>query len=1389
MYSVPSAMWIRVAKQHLDKAAARWFQSIEPGLDFSDWQNFCRLLHDRFDRDQKELLIRHLFHAKQTSSVAAYITQFTELVDQLKAYSQSTDPLFYTMRFIDGLRADIKSIVLVLRPKDLDTACTVALLQEEAGSALQQRPGRSGDWSSTSRLPVTSHSATPFQPPHRPDKPVQAPQASSDAKLTAIKSYRRALGLCFKCGVKWSKDHKCAPEVLHAVEILWDSLDDEDCDSPEVPQQPDEQVCLALSKSASNGSPSSRTIRFQALIAGIPATVLVDSGSSTSFLGTALAAQLPHCTAVGHSSTVQVAGGGMLSSPAVLKSVAWSIDNCKFISDFRVLDLTAFDAIIGMDWLAAFSPMHVDWRQKWLAISYQGQYTLLQGLDVSVPDSVCLQLYSIDQGSSSAVPSLPPEVQHVVDSFSVLFEQPTTLPPSRNCNHTIPLIPGAQPVFIRPYRYPPSMKDEIERQVQDMLSQGLIQPSSSAFASPVLLVKKKDGSFRFCVDFRHLNALTAKSKFPVPIFDQLMDELAHASWFSKLDLRAGFHQILMQPGEEFKTAFQTHLGQYEFRVMAFGLTGAPGTFQSAMNSTLAPGLRRFVIVFFDDILIYSRTLGEHLEHLALVFSWLQADHWKVKLSKCTFAQRSISYLGHIVSEAGVATDPVKVQAITDWPVPTTVRALRGFLGLAGYYRKFVRNFGVIARPLNELLKKDSMFIWTQVHDLAFQTLKSALSSAPVLALPDFTLPFHVETDASGTGVGAVLQQNGHPLAFISKSLSPRNQGLSTYEKEYLAILMAVDAWRHYLLQGEFVIHTDQKSLIHLNEQRLHTPWQQKVFCKLLGLRYKVVYRRGVDNGVADALSRREHADVLLAISSPSYDWLADIQDWYHSDPEASALLSQLSLHSGARPPFSLQQGLIRYKNRIWLGSNASLQKKVISALHDSPVGGHSGAPVTFQKVSKLFFWPGMRASILDYVRHCSTCSQAKPDRSKYPGLLQPLPVPHSAWEIISMDFVEGLPLSGQANAIWVVVDKYSKFAHFIPLRHPFSATTIATMFLDHIYKLHGLPQSIISDRDRIFTSKFWQSLFKMAGIQLRMSSSYHPQTDGQTERVNQCLETFLRCFVHACPSRWVRWLPLAEYWYNTSTHSALGRTPFEVLYGHPPRHLGIDPSAATPVPDLHQWLEERELMQDLVRLHLQRAQERMRRQADKNRSERTFSPGDLVFLKLQPYVQSSVARRAHHKLSFKFFGPFRVLERIGQVAYKLALPEGSAVHPIFHVSQLKSSSGNHTVSTDVPSELTVFQVPEKILQRRWTSGDHPVEQVFIKWSHMPASLATWENATHLREQFPLAPAWGHADSQEGGSVSQLANPEAHAQDRSSSPRPRRPRKPSTRFYGPTWSNN
>jgi hypothetical protein len=404
-----------------------------------------------------------------------------------------------------------------------------------------------------------------------------------------------------------------------------------------------------------------------------------------------------------------------------------------------------------------------------------------------------------------------------------VFQLLTGLPPIRDCDHHIPLILGANLVQMLLYRYAPALKLEIEKQVNEMLEAGLIQHIKSPFASSVILVKKKDGTYRFCVDYRHLNALTAKAKFPVPIIDEFLDELHGAAWFSTLDIRAGFHQIRMAPADQYKTVFQTHHGHFEFRVMAFGLNGAPTTFQGAMNSTLKPLLHKCALVFLDDILVYSDTWEHHIQHLEQVLQLLFQYHWQVKLSKCTFAKQEIAYFGHIISRVGVATDPAEVEAVASWPTPTTSKELQGFLGLVGYYRKFVKNFGAIAKPFT-LLKKHAVFVWTSEHATAFALLKSALSSAPVLGLPDFTKQFAIETDASRAGVGVVLLQNSHPLAYVSKPFGVKNMGLSSYEKEYLAILLAVDHWRSHLHYGTFLIFTDQRSLTHLNEQRLKTPW-------------------------------------------------------------------------------------------------------------------------------------------------------------------------------------------------------------------------------------------------------------------------------------------------------------------------------------------------------------------------------------------------------------------------------------------------------------------------------------------------------------------------------------------------------------------------------------
>jgi hypothetical protein len=981
MYDTEYHMWVKVASMHFEGKAYRWLQSVERRLRHMAWEEFCSLIHERFGREQHESLIRQLFHIRQNGSVSEYVEQFAALADELAAYESRTDPLYYTMRFIDGLKHDIKSVIMVQRPTSLDSACALALVQEEALDSTRRRRGE----------PISHRMAYPHVaagPDHgRTDGALSgADRTSTDHRrlgsadrLASLRSYRRACGLCDRCAEKWMPGHKCPTTVqLQVIEEVWDMLNE--LEAEETVVEPTEQVMMALSAAAWTGSDTSSTLCLAGSIQQQHLMVLVDSGSSHTFITDRLVPLLKGIQPLDRCLHVRVANGQIISCSQQLRQAEWLLSGYKFQTDMIFLPLSSVDLVLGMDWLQKYSPMHVDWCNKWLCIPYNGESVCLSGAASSFPFGALVELRMLseehisDAAGDSGNHNLDPRVQSVLDQFSEVFAELVGLPPSRPCDHAIPLIPGANPFTVRPYRYPPALKDEIENQVHHMLSQGVIQKSHSPFASPVLLVKKKDRTWRFCVDYRYLNAITIKSKYPVPVFDQLMDELAQAKWFSKLDLKAGYHQIRLLPGEEPKTAFQTHMGHFEFRVMAFGLTGAPNTFLGAMNETLAPVLCKCALVFFDDILIYSTSFEDHLNHLSTVLQLLQTDQWKVNLVKCAFAQTSIFYLGHVISADGVATDPSKILVIQQWPTPVNVKELRSFLGLAGFYRKFVHHFGLISRPLTELLKKNILFVWTPDHQQAFETLKHALISAPVLALPDFSQPFCIYTDACKTGVGAVLMQNGHPLAFLSKALGIKNQGLSTYEKEYLVIIIAVTQWRTYLQLAEFHIYTDHQSLTQLNEQRLHTVWQQKLYTKLAGLQYRIIYKKGADNLAADALSRYPGSGQLSHISQCTPTWIEEVIQGYPKDEHAQRLLTQLALTTNtATSAFTLRDGIIRYKNRVWLGNNVALQTKVLAALHDSPLGGHSGFPVTYRRVKQLFYWKGMKQDILQYVQSCDIC--------------------------------------------------------------------------------------------------------------------------------------------------------------------------------------------------------------------------------------------------------------------------------------------------------------------------------------------------------------------------------------------------------------------------------
>jgi hypothetical protein len=516
--------------------------------------------------------------------------------------------------------------------------------------------------------------------------------------------------------------------------------------------------------------------------------------------------------------------------------------------------------------------------------------------------------------------------------------------------------------------------------------------------------------------------------------------------------------------------------------------------------------------------------------------------------------------------------------------------------------------------LTALLKHEA-FVWTEQAQAAFDSLKSAMSSAAVLALPNFAEPFIVETDASGSGMGAVLIQGNHPICYYSKQFCPRMLHASTYVRELCAITSAVKKWRTYLLGTTFIIRTDQRSLRELMTQIIQTPEQQFYLAKLLGYSYEIVYKPGAQNKVANALSRIH----CLMITVPHLDFLDKFKEQIRDDEEFQQLLAQVQLQPEAFPHYQILDGLIFVKGKLFIPSKSDFKQTLLEEFHSSPLGGHSGVHRTFGRLQENVFWHGMRKEVSEFVKACLVCQQTKPMTHSPYGLLQPLPIPDRVWEDISLDFVIGLPSFQTNTVILVVVDRLSKAAHFGMLPTQFTAVRVADLFAKMICRLHRMPRSIVSDRDVIFLSKFWKELFRLSGTKLRMSSAYHPQSDGQTEIVNKVLQQYLRCFVHEQPRRWGEFLHWAEWHYNTAIHTSTGLSPFQVVYGRAPPNLTDYVPGTTALQAVEATMMERTEILELLKRKLLKAQETMKLIADKKRVVHQFKEGDLVFVKLRPY--------------------------------------------------------------------------------------------------------------------------------------------------------------------------
>ena len=1004
---------------------------------------------------------------------------------------------------------------------------------------------------------------------------------------------------------------------------------------------------------------------------------------------------------------------------------------------------------------------------------------------------------------------VPADLAKVLRSFRDVFPEalPPGLPPPREVDHAIELEPGALPPSRPTYRMSFQELEELEKQLKEYADNGWIRPSQSPYGAPILFVKKKDGSTRMCTDYRALNKITKKNVYPLPRIDELLDRLQGAKFFTKIDLRQGYHQIRIKEADVEKTAFRTRYGHYEYTVLPFGLTNAPATFMGLMNEVFRPLLDKSVVVYLDDILIYSRTWDEHKRHIAEVLERLRENKLYAKLSKCEFGKEEVEFLGHIVTHKGVKVDSKKVEAVRSWPLPLDIHDLRAFLGLANYYRRFVRDYSKMTLPLTQMLKKGVAVEMGDVEVKAFNAVKDALTATPVLAVADPKLGYRIVTDASDFALGAILLQDQgegwQPIAYESRKLQPAELRRNVYEKEMLAVLHALKTWRCYVEGRPIELVTDHESLKWLLTQKELDRQQAKWVQILSQYDVDIVYRPGRINP-ADALSRHPaHRLAAVSMVQTAPELLQQFADAYGADPLYQAVLppatdsSKDQKGSGQRaqaasrgrigspdhlppatasssgdgttdsvavrrrtgspgdlPPPQLpsgyhKQGQLWYQEvggsyRVCVPNDPRIRQLVLREAHDAPMGGHFGMDKTIWRLEQTFTWPGMMGDVRDYVRTCDQCQRNKPSGGKTRGLLQPLPIPTDRWEEVSMDFITGLPRTKDGHdAILVIVDRLTKWGYFVPTATTIDAKETARLFHDVVFARHGMPKRIVSDRDTRFTSHFWRAFFDAMGTSLAMSTSYHPQTDGQTERVNRVLEEALRGYVGSLQLDWDLRLPSLQFAYNTAKHTSTGETPFFLNYGRhplvPAGLMGLPPSSSgyRQVPATADFLKELQVALSTATDSLVQSQARQKRLADMRRQDQEYNVGDLVLLST---ANLPMPRNLTRKLARLYDGPFEVLERIGQNAYRLKLPASVRLHPVFNVSQLRpyrqptDKFPDRVVDPQPPVVVDgeeEYEVEAVISHRDSRRGGATRRQYLVKWLGYADLHNTWEPVENL----------------------------------------------------------
>lgn len=959
--------------------------------------------------------------------------------------------------------------------------------------------------------------------------------------------------------------------------------------------------------------------------------------------------------------------------------------------------------------------------------------------------------------------NIPPMYHDYLDVFSA--EKAARLPEHRTYDIKVDLADGTPIPTGGIYPLSELENELLRKYIQEHLKMGHIRPSSSPGGAPVFFVKKPDGSgLRLCVDYRGLNNLLKKDKYPIPLIAGTLDRLRKAKLFTKLDLRSGYYNVRVAEGDEWKTAFRSRFGTFEYCVMPFGLANAPAAFQRFMNHIFADLLDVYVVVYLDDILIFSEDPKDHPAHVREVLRRLREHDLYCKPEKCEFHATTIEYLGFVVTLDGIAMDIKKVDAILSWPEPRKVKEVQSFLGFANFYRRFISGFSDIAAPLIRLTRKTVKWEFDLKCREAFAKLKKAFTTAPVLHHYDPALPAVVETDASDYALGAILSvitPDGdlHPVAFHSRSFHGAELNYDTHDKELMAVHDAFSVWRHYLEFTQHVIDvvTDHKNLEYFTSTKMLSRRQARISAYIASFKMTIRFRPGKLGAKPDALTRRAdvypkggdsdyasanpqnlrplfssaqlrasiratYAESIFLRASELMDIdtiRADILAALPTDPEAKEIRE--SLASTHPPPLwsIAETGLIMHGDLVFVPDANSLRLRVLKLKHDHPTAGHPGKDKTAKLVMRDFYWPKLRSFVSDYVRSCVSCSRNKPRRHKPYGFLRPLPVAERPWHSISMDFIEQLPASDGYTSILVIVDRLTKQAIFAPTTDKVNSEELAKLFLLNVFSKHGVPSHVSSDRGSEFISHFSRSLGTALSMKLHFTSGHHPEANGQAERTNQTLEQYLRFYCNYQQTDWASLLPLAEFAYNNAPHDSTGVSPFFANKGYNPA-LEIHPER-----DLAS-LRAKDLAVDLDQLHtalkeqIREAQEAFSVTANRRRKPPPdFQVGQQVFISSQ-FLNTT---RPTRKLAERFLGPFDLIGKISDLSFVVKMPPYlRTVHPVFHVSQLEPAFPNTIPDREVPPpapveidgelEFEVAEILDSKLDRRYACR----LRYYVRWA-------------------------------------------------------------------------